>query len=100
MMRYRRLRQAARTDANQAEIVKALRAAGGLWVPAGHPIDGWAGYQSRWVPIEIKDGAKSASRRRLTEDQVEFMRDCAAYRLPVAVVTSPEEILAAVGAIR
>ena len=100
MMRYRRLRQAAKVDANQPEIVKALRAAGGLWVAQGYPFDGWAGFSGRWVPVEIKDGSKPASKRQLTAAQVEFMKECSARRLPFAVVSSPEEILAAVGAIR
>ena len=95
-----RLRRAAKIDANQHEIVAALRLAGGLWVPQGWPIDGWAGRGGVWCPIEIKDGRKPPSAQKLTDDQVEFMRNCQAYRLPFAVVKSPEDILAALGSIR
>jgi hypothetical protein len=94
------LRRAARTDANQAELVKALHKVGGLWIPIGYPFDGLAGFGGRWIAIEIKDGAKVASKRKLKPSQVEFFRDCAAYRLPAAKVESVDELLQAIGAVR
>ena len=87
------LRRAAKIDANQREIVTALRAAGGYWIHLGHPVDGIAGYRSRWEPVEIKDGRKPPSARELTEDQFAFVRDCEAYRMPVIVATSAEDLL-------
>ena len=88
------LRRAAKSDANQREIVQALRAAGGYWIHLGHPVDGIAGYRSKWVPVEIKDGRKPPSARALTDDQVAFVRDCEAYRMPVIVATSADDLLA------
>jgi hypothetical protein len=87
------LRRAAKADANQREIVTALRAAGGYWIHLGHPVDGIAGYRSKWVPVELKDGSKPPSKRELTDDQLAFVRDCEAYRMPVIVATSAEDLL-------
>lgn len=92
-----RLRRAARVDANQADLVREFRGLGGLWVPAGHPIDAWCGWRGRWLAVEVKDGNKSPSRQKLTDDQIEFIRTCTAYRLPVAVVTDIHELLTAFG---
>jgi hypothetical protein len=87
------LRRAAKADANQREVVTALRAAGGYWIHLGHPVDGIAGYRSKWVPVELKDGRKPPSARELTDDQLAFVRDCEAYRMPVIVATSAEDLL-------
>jgi len=90
------MRFAARTDSNQTAIVKALRKAGCnvlslASLGAGCPdlIIHLAGVLTM---IEIKDGAKSASRRKLTPHQVRFHRDW-----PVQVVTNEMEALEAVG---
>ena len=89
-----RLRRAARTDANQSEIVKALGKAGGLWLPLGHPVDGLVGWRGLWFLVEIKDGNKPPSKRQLTDDQVAFANICLIANLPLLVVESPEELLA------
>lgn len=90
-----RLRRAARVDANQADLVREFRGLGGLWVPAGHPIDAWCGWRGRWLAVEVKDGNKPPSRQKLTDDQIDFIRTCAACRLPVAVVRTLDDLLAA-----
>ena len=92
-----RLRRAARTDANQTEIVQALRKAGGLWVPLGYPVDGVAGFRGRWVMVEIKDGSKPPSRRRLKDSQTSFAQSCELHGLPFVVVGSPEQLLRSLG---
>jgi Holliday junction resolvase len=93
------VRLRARVDANQAEIVQALRDAGRSVlilssVGKGCP-DILVGYPGGCTLMEIKDGAKSASRRKLTPDEEQFR---ARWRGPYAVVTSVAEALAATGA--
>ena len=91
-------RRACRIDANQPEIVQALRKAGALVLHVGHPFDVLAGFRGRWVALEIKDPAKPPSKRLLTDDQMEFFRNAAAYQLPATKVESIEDALRAVGA--
>jgi soluble P-type ATPase len=89
------MRRAARTDANQAQIVKALRGYGCKVFPThmvgnGFPdlvvsIHGKVGF------MEIKDGNKSESRRALTADQIKFWtewKDC-----PLSLVTDVDGAL-------
>lgn len=94
------MRRAAKVDANQPEIVKALRDAG-CWVldlsgvgngcpdllvhKPTHPWD--------LVLLEIKDGAKPPSARKLTPDQIEFHAGCKA---PLVVVKNVDEALEAI----
>jgi len=62
------MRYAARVDANQAEIVKALRDAGAyVWI-IGLPVDLLVGYKNKTFLVEIKDGSK----KRLTALQDDF----------------------------
>lgn len=98
------MRRAARIDANQPEIVAALRKAGATVtslaaVGQGVP-DLLVGWQSRTgdrelVLMEVKDGAKPPSRRRLTEDQQEWHAEWRGR--PVAIVESVEDALAVIG---
>ncbi|WP_435170784.1 hypothetical protein [Falsirhodobacter sp. 1013] len=92
------MRTAAKVDANQPEIVKALRKAGASVQPlhsvgSGCP-DLLVGYRGINLAIEVKDGAKPPSARKLTADQVEWH---AGWRGQVAVVASVAEAFAAVG---
>lgn len=69
-------RRAARTDANQVEIVAVLRKIGcsvdvNSGTGNGRP-DLWVGYHGRTLGMEVKDGAKPPSKRQLTPDQVKF----------------------------
>jgi len=94
-------RYAAITDANQTEIVRALEAAGCIVWNIRWPVDLLVGIgvdkpmQARWLPMEIKTGAKKA--RDLTDDQRKFMKT-AGY-LPFAVVTDVESALRAVSSL-
>ena len=103
-MKYRRLRANAKRDANEPELVAALRKVGGYWIPLGWPVDGVAGaprgQATRLVLIEIKDGSKPPHKRKLTDDQQEFLRDCQSYGLPFAVVETVDDLLRAVGVVR
>ena len=88
------MRRAARTDANHAEIVQALRTIGASVadtsaVGKGFP-DLVVGMRGRNWLLECKDGDKSPSRRKLTPDQVEFK---AKWRGHWAVVNSAAEAI-------
>jgi hypothetical protein len=68
------MRYAARIDANQTQIVSALRAVGATVqllsaVGQGCP-DLLVGYRGKNILMEIKDGRKPPSERKLTEDQI------------------------------
>lgn len=91
---------ARRTDSNQSVIVKALREVGATVAPThelgkGFPdiVVGFRGIN--WM-IEIKDGNKPPSKRKLTPDEVEWH---ALWRGQVAVVNSVDEALKLIGAI-
>lgn len=72
------MRRAARTDANHADIIAGLEMIGcSVWdtsrLGGGGP-DLVASLGRRTVLIEVKDGAKSPSRRKLTPKQVDFWK--------------------------
>jgi Holliday junction resolvase len=90
------MRLAARVDSNQAAIVAALRQVGCrvlslASVGRGAP-DLIACRAEKLYLLEIKDGAKSASRRQLTPAQKRFHQ-----AWPVAIVKNEHEALAVVG---
>ena len=92
------MRRAARVDHNQPQIVAALRAVG-AFVQTLHVIgrgcpDILVSYRGCWTVMELKDGAKPPSARRLTPDEVAWH---ALAKAPVYVVSSVEEALAAIG---
>jgi Holliday junction resolvase len=91
-------RRAAAVDANQTEIVAALRKAGASvaitsGVHSGFP-DIVAGFRGVNYLIEIKDGKKPPSKQALTSDQVEFH---AAWRGQIAVARTVEEAFEIIG---
>ena len=92
------MRRAAKVDANQSEIVAAFRKAGATVQPLhavglGCP-DLLVGFRGVNYAIEVKDGAKPPSARKLTPDQVSWHDT---WRGQVAVVKSIEEALALLG---
>lgn len=89
-------RRAQRRDANEASLVNDLKRIGVLW-KQGPPLDGWAGYRGRWLPVEIKDPAKPLSARRLTDLEAEFFHDCSAYQLPAVLAHTAEDVIRAFG---
>ena len=89
------MRRAAKVDRNQSEIVEALRKFGAsvqslAAVGDGVPdlLVGWRGMN---LLIEVKDGSKPPSVRKLTPDQ-EAWHDAWAGR-PVFVVTCVDQVL-------
>jgi len=95
-------RRAAKVDANQPEIVAALRRLGASVahthaVGQGFP-DLVAGYAGRTVLIEVKDGSKPPSARKLTPDEAEFHD---AWRgAPVVVVETVDHAVALIQAMK
>ena len=94
--------RAARTDANHVQVVSALRAAGATvqslaGVGKGVP-DLLVGHQGHTLLMEVKDGDKSPSQRKLTEDQLKWHREWNGGTL--AVVDGPEAALRALGVIK
>lgn len=92
------MRRAARVDDNQAEIVAALRRAGCsvcslAGVGRGCP-DLAVGLRGVTYLLEVKDGSKCPSKRRLTAGERQWHEG---WRGHVAVVHSVDEALDAVG---
>ena len=88
----------AKIDANQPEIVQALRKAGctvqtlaavGKGVP-----DLLVGLRGSNFLLEIKDGKRPPSQKKLTDDQVAWHK---AWGGSVTVVENPDQALRAVG---
>jgi hypothetical protein len=97
------VRRAAKVDANQAEIVKALRDAGCGVLDLSGVGDGCPDLLVHpptfpacriGVLLEVKDGAKPPSARKLTPAQLKFH---AAWKGYVFVVENIEQALQAVG---
>lgn len=70
------MRRAAKIDANQPDIVEALRRCGATVQPLhtvgqGVP-DLLVGFRGQTLLLEVKDGAKPPSERKLTPDQVRW----------------------------
>lgn len=85
------MRFAARVDANQTQIVSALRAAGAyVWI-IGLPVDLLVGYRGHTFLVEIKSGSK----KRFTALQADFFENWSGSTL--ARVDSPEAALRMIG---
>jgi hypothetical protein len=85
---------ARRIDANQNDIVTALRACGAVVrvVTQGDGIpDLLVGYRGYTLLLEVKDGAKPPSARTLTEAEQKFFDEWKGGM--VAIVNSAEEAL-------
>ena len=86
------MRNAARTDANEAEIIAALRAAGYVVHRIKFPVDLLVGVPGAWLPMEVK-----TAKGKLTQEQARFLATAPG---PVAVVDSVESALRACRAIQ
>jgi hypothetical protein len=88
------MRYAARVDANQEQIVSALRAAGAyVWI-IGLPVDLLVGYGNHTFLMEIK----STNKARLTGLQADFFENWSGST--VCRVDSPEAALRMIGVIK
>lgn len=97
MLEARRgVRRIAKTDANQPDIVSALRGVGASvcllsQVGSGVP-DLLVGFRGINLLMEVKDGNKPPSSRKLTKDQEDWHSE---WRGQVVVVTTVEEAVSA-----
>lgn len=89
-------RFAKRRDQSEREIVDALRLVGCLVWQIDRPFDLLVARAGRLYLLECKTTAK----HKLTDLQVLEYEACQRYGAPVAIVTTPSEALAAVGAVR
>jgi Holliday junction resolvase len=88
------MRRAARTDENQVEIVQAFRRMGYSVKPTHQVGDGFPdiviGKNNMNTLIEIKDGKKPPSARKLTPDEVEFHKK---WRGRVEIIESIDDAI-------
>jgi hypothetical protein len=88
------MRRAARVDANQEQIVSALRAAGAyVWI-IGLPVDLLVGYKGHTFLVEVK----STSKKRLTGLQDNFFENWSGSTL--ARIDCPEAALRMIGVVK
>ena len=88
------MRYAKRVDANQEQIVSALRAAGAyVWI-IGLPVDLLVGYRGYTFLVEIKSTVKG----RLTPLQTDFFENWGGSTL--CRVDSPEAALRMIGVVK
>lgn len=88
------MRYAARVDANQDQIVSALRAAGAfVWI-IGLPVDLLVGYKGHSFLMEIK----TTSKKRLTKLQADFFENWTGGT--VCRIDSPEAALRMIGVLK
>ena len=88
------MRYAARVDANQEQIVSALRAAGAyVWI-IGIPVDLLVGYRGHTFLVEIK----STTKGRLTPLQADFFESWCGGTL--ARIDSPNGALRMIGVLK
>ena len=92
-----RLRYKAKVDANQQDIVKALRDMGcsvqSLAMVGGGVPDLLVGYRGNNYLFEVKDGSKPPSARALTPDQLDWLQQ---WRGQWALIETVEEVKIAI----
>ena len=88
------MRRAARRDDNEQDIIKAMREAGAYVKVINDEglFDLLVNYRGETMLIEVKDGAKSPSARRLTEAEQKFHDEWPGSDL--YIINSVEEALA------
>lgn len=93
--------RAARIDANQPYLVDLMRRMGASVAITSAAGDGFTDLVVGWggvtVLAEVKDGAKSPSRRQLTDEQVKFH---ASFSGAITIIETPEQAAALVNKIR
>ena len=88
------MRHAARVDANQEQIVSALRAANAyVWI-IGLPVDLLVGYKGHTFLVEIKTDSK----KRLTKLQADFFENWSGSTL--CRVNDSERALRMIGVVK
>lgn len=91
------MRRAASVDANQPDIVAAFRRLGCSVQPLHNVgqgvLDLMVGYRGRSHVVEVKDGSKPPSKRRLTPDQQDWLDN---WRGDKHIVESTDHVIALV----
>ena len=84
-----------RSDKNRGRIVKALRDVGVKVYDLGEPVDLLCGYSTRLFLLEVKDGERKPSERRLRPAQQAFFDEWRGF--PVFKVETIGEAFSALG---
>lgn len=84
------MRRAAKVDANQSMVMKALRAIGAAVEVIGEPVDLLVCFRGEVSLMEVKN---KEGRNQLTKQQAEFI---ARWPGRVHIIRSPQEAVAAV----
>lgn len=84
-----------RRDNNEKGIRKAVEALGYLWIPQGRKVgfDALLVGHGRIVPVEVKDGSKPPSARRLTPNEEKVQAALKAKGVTVELLTDVEQSL-------
>ena len=87
------MRRAARRDANETEIIKAMRECGAYvkQINDEGAFDLLVSYRGETLLLEVKDGAKPPSARRLTDAEQKFHDEWPGTNL--GIVNSVQEAL-------
>ena len=91
------MRRAAKVDANLSAVVACFRDLGCSVHVTNGAWDATVGYGGLTMLVEVKDGAKPPSKRRLTPAQVKFR---ATWTGGVRLVENMEDVLATVETLR
>lgn len=96
------MRRAAKIDANQTQVIEALRAAGATVqslaaVGEGVP-DLLVGFQGKTLLMEVKDGRKPPSQRQLTDKQLTWHGEWRGG--PLCIVDGPDAALRMLGVLK
>lgn len=93
------IRYSSKRDDNHRQIVAALRSAGAFVQDMGSIGKGFVdlvvGYGGYWFVLEVKDGSKPQSARKLTPAQLQWIFDVKG-RAPVHVVETVEQALSVI----
>jgi hypothetical protein len=91
------MRRRAKVDRNHAEVRDALRQIGWWVKDASKWGEGWPDLMiakpGRYMFVEVKDGTRPPSERKLTPAQVRVHAELQAAGVPVVVVTSVEQAI-------
>jgi hypothetical protein len=95
--------RARRTDSNHNDMLRLAREVGAevldLHALPG-ALDALVGYRGRLYLVEIKDGAKVKSKRKLTTAEETTIARFRLVDCPVLVVETSDDLLRGIGAIR
>ena len=90
------MRRRARIDANQTEVVQALRKIGAMVAVTARLGNGFpdlaVAYRGKWFLMEVKDGTLAPSARKLTDEEKKFHAEYA-KQAPVYVVDSVDDAI-------